>query len=571
MKPILNHIVWALCGVLCGSAGNVHSNTLVVTSTADGGAGSLRATVAAAAAGDTINFSVTGKIVLTSGPIVVNKPLTIAGPGPKQLTISGNHVSRVITVSDGNPATDSPVSISGLTLADGYIGNCITQSLSSGGAIGSSESLMLSNVVVRDSFASANGGGLNYGAIGSGLNLVILNSAFINNHAGCIGATNTATGGGLNIGVDGAATPTVTATVLIQDTDVEANWATRHGGGIRLTVPGSIVLHNVRVRGNHAHGFGGGIAAMYSNAGIPLPTINIDSSEISFNSAGNSLVGGGGLVAFNDELGMQTAAAASNVFLRNSTISGNAVRGDPASGSGAPGAGISVYGNTKLVVQNSTIAWNQSTQATAAPSQAGGIYRQIGVQSGTSTANFEGTVSIESSIFSDNLGTIGPEDIGQSAEPFANPYTLTKSLFRYPGSIAPGAGNIVSQDPLLLPLGDYGGPTATHALASGSQAIDAGSNPAGAAYDQRGLPRVVNGTADMGAFESGNVIPLGCLDADANGSIDALTDGLIFMRAMFGMTGTSVTTAALGANATRTTWQAIRGFLNANCGSSFAP
>ena len=571
MKRFPSQFAWALGSATLLGASQVCANTITVTSTADSGAGSLRAAVTAAAAGDTITFSVTGKIVLTSGPIVLNKALTISGPGPKQLTISGNHVSRVITVSDGNPATDSPVSISGLTLADGYAGNCVTQSLVSGGAIASSESLTLNNVVVRDSFASGNGGGLNYGAIGTGLNVVILNSAFINNHAGCLGATNTAAGGGMNIGVDGAATPTVTSTVLIQDTDIEANWATRHGGGIRLTVPGSIVLHNLRVRANRARGFGGGIAVMYSNAGIPLPTVTLDSSEISFNSAGNSLVGGGGLVAYNDEIGMQTAGAASNVFVRDSTISGNAVDGGQGSGTGGPGAGISVYGNTKLVVQNSTIAWNQSTQVTATPSQAGGIYRQIGVQTDGVTANFEGTVSIESSIFSDNLGTIGAEDIGQSAEPFANPYTLTKSLFRYPGSIAPGAGNIVSQDPLLLPLGDYGGPTWTHALASGSPAIDAGSNPAGTTYDQRGLPRVVNGTADMGAFESGNVIPLGCLDADANGVIDPLTDGLVLMRAMFGMTGTSVTTAALGANATRTTWQAIRGFLNANCGSSFAP
>jgi len=44
------------------------------------------------------------------------------------------------------------------------------------------------------------------------------------------------------------------------------------------------------------------------------------------------------------------------------------------------------------------------------------------------------------------------------------------------------------------------------ALLSGSPAIDAGSNaaiPAGVTTDQRGLPRIVNGTVDIGAFESG--------------------------------------------------------------------
>ena len=59
-------------------------------------------------------------------------------------------------------------------------------------------------------------------------------------------------------------------------------------------------------------------------------------------------------------------------------------------------------------------------------------------------------------------------------------------------------------DPLLAPLGNYGGPTQTMALLPGSPAIDAGSNAliaAGVTTDQRGLPRIVNGTVDIGAYE----------------------------------------------------------------------
>ena len=43
------------------------------------------------------------------------------------------------------------------------------------------------------------------------------------------------------------------------------------------------------------------------------------------------------------------------------------------------------------------------------------------------------------------------------------------------------------------------------ALLPGSPAIDAGNNaliPAGVTTDQRGLPRIVNGVVDIGAFES---------------------------------------------------------------------
>ena len=70
---------------------------------------------------------------------------------------------------------------------------------------------------------------------------------------------------------------------------------------------------------------------------------------------------------------------------------------------------------------------------------------------------------------------------------------------------------------------------------------------------------------------SGSVATGCALDVDGNGTIDALTDGLLLLRAMFGLTGLQVTNGALGANATRGDWSSIRTFLNANCGTSFAP
>lgn len=65
---------------------------------------------------------------------------------------------------------------------------------------------------------------------------------------------------------------------------------------------------------------------------------------------------------------------------------------------------------------------------------------------------------------------------------------------------------------------------------------------------------------------------VGCLDVDGNGVVDPLTDGLMLLRAMFGLTGTSVTNSAIGTGTpSRTTWTTIRTFLNANCGMNFAP
>jgi hypothetical protein len=68
-------------------------------------------------------------------------------------------------------------------------------------------------------------------------------------------------------------------------------------------------------------------------------------------------------------------------------------------------------------------------------------------------------------------------------------------------------GTIEGQVPVLGPLAANGGPTRTHALLTGSPAIDHGPVPVpvftGNAFDQRGAGflRVVDGTVDIGAYE----------------------------------------------------------------------
>ncbi|MCZ6768321.1 MAG: hypothetical protein O7D93_03645, partial [Acidobacteria bacterium] len=64
-----------------------------------------------------------------------------------------------------------------------------------------------------------------------------------------------------------------------------------------------------------------------------------------------------------------------------------------------------------------------------------------------------------------------------------------------------------TDDPLLDPLADNGGPTFTHALLPDSPAIDAGDNAACPDTDQRGLSRPIDGNedgdaiCDIGAYE----------------------------------------------------------------------
>jgi hypothetical protein len=62
------------------------------------------------------------------------------------------------------------------------------------------------------------------------------------------------------------------------------------------------------------------------------------------------------------------------------------------------------------------------------------------------------------------------------------------------------------------------------------------------------------------------------LDLDGSGGApNAASDGLMLVRAMLGFTGTDVTNGAVAGSPPRSTWAHIRPYLNANCGTSFAP
>ncbi|HEX4707211.1 MAG TPA: choice-of-anchor Q domain-containing protein [Candidatus Udaeobacter sp.] len=73
------------------------------------------------------------------------------------------------------------------------------------------------------------------------------------------------------------------------------------------------------------------------------------------------------------------------------------------------------------------------------------------------------------------------------------------------GGYLTGPGDQINTDPLLGPLQDNGGRTATHALLPGSPAIDTGDPTFTPPpfYDQRGprYRRVFNGRIDVGSFE----------------------------------------------------------------------
>ena len=144
-------------------------STVTVTNTNDSGAGSLRNAINDAVSGEVINFakSVYGTIDLTSGPLVINFiNLTIQGPGPDKLTISGGgnftDIQFVSTFPPTDPAppgfTPNSLSISGVTIANGNAAGGFG-SFGDGGAIDSSGALTLSNDVVANNQAPDGIGG----------------------------------------------------------------------------------------------------------------------------------------------------------------------------------------------------------------------------------------------------------------------------------------------------------------------------------------------------------------------------------------------------------------------------
>ena len=192
-------------------------------------------------------------------------------------------------------------------------------------------------------------------------------------------------------------------------------------------------------------------------------------------SAGTALRGdfadGGGVYAFF------------NARLTSSTVSGNSTAGDAAGGGG-------VYARGDVTLSQSTVTNNR---ATFAASTGGGIWSNI-------------MILIDSSIVAGNTAGGGMNDI----RPGSGTFTVNSSLLGTGVTPGAGTGNLFEDNPLLGPLANNGGATETHALLSGSPAIDRGSPAVMAPSDQRGEPflRLVNGRADIGAYERQSVADL---------------------------------------------------------------
>jgi hypothetical protein len=269
-------------------------------------------------------------------------------------------------------------------------------------------------------------------------------------------------------------------TLNLTDVRVYDNYAGDSGGGIYNT--GDLTIIDSTIEGNQA-GRGGGIFSGVSGGS----ELTISGSAILSNSTFYALPGhnyGGGLYVYTYSPTYATAS------ITNSTFSGNTAQF---------GAAVIVNGPATVEFVNSTITANSATQT------AGGIFY--------SSATTAGIVTLHNTILADNTANTAAKNVYGTLDTSSSYNLLGLGTT---GGLSHGTnGNIVltSGTAGLTALGDYGGPTMTHALLSTSPALDAGSDMIVTTilFDQRGEDRTVDipsvggsEQVDIGAFEAGN-------------------------------------------------------------------
>jgi hypothetical protein len=297
--------------------------------------------------------------------------------------------------------------------------------------------------------------------------------------------------------------------LTLNNVTVSGGSTSENGGGIYAR--GLLTLNNAVVAGNTA-AYGGGIFGVFAG-------VNVNNSTISGNTAN-----GGDFGAFGG--GIEGSLAPITVV--DSTVSGNRAVGD--AGQFASGGGISTY--LTLHVENSTISGNAAIGGSGAGAAGGGVSIRFGVnssgfsifsstitgntaQGGSGETGSGGGVATGQSgpydlrggfrdtIISGNSADTGPEVFGAVALDSYNVLGFggdagVVGFTPDATDIVPGVG--LSQ--IIGPLKNNGGPTATHALVSGSPAIDAApADSTCPAADQRGVTRPQGNACDIGSFE----------------------------------------------------------------------
>jgi hypothetical protein len=516
-----------------------------------------------------------------SGSVISNNAVTGTGAGGNaegggiyssgtlslnSTTLAGNQASvgpNDGSILGGAICAAGPATINGSTFTSntalGYPSiNYVTDSDGPawGGAVFSTDGLMVSSSTFTGNQA-VGGGGSNFnndaggngygGAIAATGSLTITGSTLSTNLAK--GGPGQPSGGGVEAAGFGGAVY-ATAALSITSSSISGYTAQAgalggqtygdpgglgEGGGIFAS--GISTVSDTTVSGNDAlggpgdyndtpddvHGGDGAGGGIYSGDSLMV----IDSTL-----AANQAVGGVGGIGYNGYAGNGGSGVGGAIDsigtldVVSSTITGNAAAGGNGGksysyngGNGGIATGGGIYAVSAITISDSTIVQNTATGGMS------GTVLQQGVNNGTGlpgTSSGGGIQSgnhtmVDNTILSANNAISGADVYSGLSS------SSSHNLIGYGGGLTNGVnGNKIGiHNPELMPLGWYGGPTETMLPLANSPVIDAGSIgviPPGVTTDQRGDPRTIGKSVDIGSVEFGNVTITGTVFNDESAS-----------------------------------------------------
>jgi hypothetical protein len=471
-----------------------------VSNCSGSGAGSLPAVVAGADSGDTVTFSVScpsSSPITLNGPVDITQNLTIEGPGPSALVVSGNNENRDFEITG-----DVTVAISGLTIEDG-----VAPPGGNGGGIDNAGILTLTNDAVSGNITrpgvDGTDGQAGTNAVGGGSGGGIENTGTLTLTDDTV--SGNATGGGGNGGSD-----VKNGGNSGDDGGDGANGG--NGGGIdnsgTLTVTNDTVSDNTTGTGGNGGDNDGKSNGNGGNGGDGGGIYNSGTVSLTDDTVSGNVTGVGGAAGFKGHKVSGTVgdggAGGGLSLSQNSqgTVSDSTLAGNKATGTFSAGGGIVNSSEEGLVVSNSTLAGNSAssgggiavgdvsmTTMTNSTVVSNSAYGRGNVGGGIDGGTFivEATVVAQNSPGTDCLGGIIDDGYNIDDDGTCG-FTADTDISDTSADLDPSG------------LADNGGPTQTVALETGSHAVAAVTNASLCATpDQRGVARPT--PCDIGAIE----------------------------------------------------------------------
>lgn len=481
---------------------------------------------------DTIQFDLPNNSTIVLGGTqlpVITDSLYIDGNTAVSLTISGNNASRIFEIGTG-----TAVSLTRLTISNGLVTS--THPIRNGGGIyvNPFANVTINNSTIANNTAMNNGGGL-FSQRG---NVTINNNTIQNNRSDNNGGGIATTIGDLTIiessikdnvaGENGGGIDIYAATVYAESTEFANNQAENNDGGGFNGQYSEIIISWATFSNNQTADDGGGLLNNHGSA-------TISNSTFVSNSAGDK---GGGFYnrSFDARAAINNTTIISNTaqegagirnFEGDLALSNSSVMNNNAS---EEGGGLENLDGS-IFINNSTFAYNEAfNNGGGINSEINGVNEQIHIQNSTLSANSSNVITGTGGGFNleDGIAILtntttysNSAAIGGGLAVISGTIDLTNNLIG--GSVSGGdcvisdtlgvnTNNLiednscspaVSGNAKVGPLEDNGGDTLTHALLTGSPAIDSGDNSNCPTTDQRDRLRLTGdgGVCDIGAFE----------------------------------------------------------------------